>query len=228
MLVCPECRNENPEAAKFCTRCGRTLTDTESTLRRIERREETGEGIDIPPPKQANPLFGILGIVAVGLTIVVIGAWWLLRPNPCEGKQASPQFPYCLEVPRGWEQATEEIGGGQQADTYAPPSGDAAILVVAEQVQPGTDTTAYAETHRSQEEAGGLFPGPLEQLDVAGTEAVSWEVTTTTEGGTVVHQLQVALVRGGTGWVITYVGNEESFPRDRDLFQQVLETWSFQ
>src|SRR5918996_1215491 len=227
MLVCPECRNENPEAAKFCTRCGRGLDAAEATYRRLERREGADE-IDIEVPKPPNPLRGILGIVAVIVAVLAVGAWWLLRPNPCEGKQASPQFPYCLEVPRGWEQATEEIGGGQQADTYAPPSGDAAILVVAEQVQPGTETTAYAETHRSQEEAGGLFPGPIEQIDVAGTDAVSWEVTTTTEGGTVVHQLQVAMVRGGSGWGITYVGNEEGFPRDRDLFQQVLETWRFQ
>jgi hypothetical protein len=227
MLVCPECRNENPEAAKFCTRCGRALNATETALRRLERREPTDE-IDIAVPKPPNPVWGILGIVAAAITVLAVGAWWLLRPNPCEGKQASPQFPYCVEIPTGWEQATEEIGEGQQADTYAPPSGDAAILVVAEQVQSGTDTSAYAENQRNREEAGGLFPGPIERLDVAGHEAVSWEVTTTTQGGTVVHQLQVALVRGGTGWVITYVGNEESFPRDRDLFQQVLETWSFQ
>ena len=226
MLVCPECRNENPEQAKFCTRCGRSLAATESALRRLERREGAEEGIDIPIPELPNPLFGILGIVTVTVVAIVFGAWWLLRPTPCDGKQPSDQFAYCLEVPTGWDQATEEIGG-QQADTYSPPSGDAFILVVAEQVEPGTDTTAYAETHRDREEAGGLFPGPVEHLDVGGLEAVSWEVSSTTEGGTVVHQLQVALVRGGTGWVITYAGNEESFGRDRDVFHQVLQSWSF-
>ena len=227
MLVCPECRNENPEHAKFCTRCGRTLTAMESSLRRLERRTETDEVIDIPAPKPPNPLMGILGMVAVAVTVVAVGAWWLLRPNPCEGKQASSQFPYCLQVPSGWEQATEQIEG-QEADTYQPPSGDALILVQAEQVQPGTDTPAYAEFHRGQQEAGGLFPTPLEHLDVGGEEAVSWEVTSTTEGGTQLHQLQVALVRGQTGWVITYAGNEQSYPRDRDVFQQVLGSWSFQ
>jgi hypothetical protein len=226
MLVCPECRNENQEGAKFCTRCGGSLTAADSTLRRIERREEPPEGIDIPTPKLPSPVFGILGIVAIVVAAVALGTWWLLRPNPCEGKEASDQFPYCLQVPNGWEQATEEIGG-QQADTYSPPEGDAFILVQAEQVESGTDSAAYAETHRDREESGGLFPSPVEHLDVGGEEAVSWEVSSTTEGGTVVHQLQVALVRGGTGWVITFAGNEESFGRDRDIFHQVLQSWSF-
>lgn len=226
MLVCPECRNENPEEAKFCTRCGRSLSATDSSLRRLARREETEEGIDIPVRKLPSPIFGIIGLVAVLVAGVGVGTWWLLRPNPCEGKQASSQFPYCVEVPAGWEQATEEIGG-QQADTYSPPSGDAFVLVVVEQVQPGTDTPDYAETHRDREEAGGLFPGPVEETDVGGQEAVSWEVTSTTENGTVVHQLQVALVHSGTGWVITFAGNEESYGRERDVFHQILGSWSF-
>jgi hypothetical protein len=227
MLVCPDCRTENPEEAKFCTRCGRSMAAAESALRRLERRVEPGEGMDVPKPKPPNPLFGILGLVSVAVAVVAVGTWWLLRPNPCEGKEASDQFPYCLEVPSGWEQATEEIGG-QGADTYSPPSGDAFILVQAEQVQSGVDSTGYAETHREREEAGGLFPGPVEHLDVGGQEAVSWEVSSTTEGGTVVHQLQVALVNGETGWIITFAGNEESFGRDRDAFHQVLQSWSFQ
>lgn len=225
MLVCPECRNENPEAAKFCTRCGRALDAGESVIRRVERRE-SGQEIDIPTPKPPSRLVGILGAAAIALTVLGVGTWWLLRPNPCEGKEHSDQFPYCLQVPTGWEQATEEIGG-QQADTYSPPEGDAFILVQAEEVQPGMDSSGYAETHREREEAGGLFPSPVENLDVGGEEAVSWEVSSTTEGGTVVHQLQVALVRGGTGWVITFAGNEESFGRDRDVFHQVLQSWSF-
>jgi zinc-ribbon domain len=227
MLVCPECRNENPEEAKFCTWCGRSLAAAETALRRFKRREDSDEGIEIAIPKLPNPLFSILGVVVAALIAVGVGAWYLTRPNPCEGKQASDQFPYCLELPSGWDQATEDLEG-QQADTYSPPSGDALILVQAEQVQPGMDTQAYAEAHRDRQEAGGLFPGPLEHADVGGLEAISWEVTTTTEAGTALHQLQVALVRAGTGWVINYVGNEESYPRDRDLFQQVLETWSFQ
>jgi len=226
MLVCPECRNENPEEAKFCTRCGRSLVAAETALRRLKRREDSDEGIDIAIPKGPNPLFGILGFVVAALIAVGGGAWYLTRPNPCEGKQASDQFPYCLEVPSGWDQATEEIGG-QQADTYSPPSGDAFILVQAEQVQPGTDTGGYAETHRDREEAGGLFPGPIENLAVGGQDAASWEVTSTTEAGTIVHQLQVALVKGGTGWVITFAGNEDSFGRHRDVFHQVLRSWSF-
>jgi zinc ribbon protein len=226
MVVCPECRSDNPEEAKFCTRCGQSLIATESTIRRVVRREGVEEGIDIPTPKLPSPLFGIAVIAALLVATVGVGVWYFLRPNPCAGKLSSSQFPYCVTLPTGWEQATEEISG-QQADAYSAPSGDAVVLVVAEQVEPGVKTTAYAETHRTREESGGLFPGPVEELAVGGQDAVSWEVTATIENGTVVHQLRVALVQGQTGWVITFVGNEESYGRDRDLFHQILRSWSF-
>lgn len=226
MLVCPECRNENPEEAKFCTRCGRSMAATDTPMRRLQPREEGEEGIDIPVPKRPSPLVGIIMMVAVAVAAVAVGAWWLLRPNPCEGKRASSQFPYCVALPSGWNPATEEIGG-QRADTYSPRTGESIILVVVEQVESGTNTSEYAQSERDREESSGLFPGPVEEVDVDGQEAMSWEVTSTTESGTVVHQLQVALVRSGTGWVITFAGNEDSYGRHRDIFNSLLRSWSF-
>jgi hypothetical protein len=226
MVVCPECRNDNAEEAKFCTRCGHSLTAADSTIRRVARREGTVEGLDIPIPKQPSPVFGIAVIAALVLASVGAGVWYFLRPDPCAGKLPSSQFPYCVVLPTGWDQATEQIDG-QQADTYSPPAGESIILVVVQQVESGTDTSAYAQLERDREESNGLFPGPVEEMLVGGQEAVSWEVTNTTEGGIVVHQHRVALVRGATAWAITFAGNEESYGRDRDVFHQVLRSWSF-
>jgi hypothetical protein len=227
MLVCPECRTENPEQAKFCTRCGRSLTDADSALRRLERREDTGEGIDIPVPKPPNPLFAIVAIVLVTVAAVTVGTWWLLRPNPCEGKLASSRFPYCLQIPARWERAGATFDE-QSADAYAPPIGDPFILVFAEQVEPGTDTSVYARSQREIIASNGFFPSPLEQTQVDGQEAFSWEVSTKAENGASRHELWVALVRGEIGWAIHYAGTEESYSRDRDVFDRVLRSWSFQ
>jgi hypothetical protein len=227
MLVCSECRTENPEQAKFCTRCGRSLTDADSALRRLQRREDTGEGIDIAVPKPPNPLFAIVAIVLVTVAAVTVGAWWLLRPNPCEGKLASSRFPYCLEIPARWERAGATFNE-QQADAYAPRTGDPFILVFAEQVEPGTDTSAYARSRREIMASNGLFPTPLEQIEVGGQEAFSWEVDTTAENGAPHHEFLVVLVRGEIGWAIHFAGTEPRYSQHRGVFDRVLRSWSFQ
>src|SRR3970040_2376703 len=45
MLVCPSCRTENPEGARFCNACGTTLGQTEE--RRKERKLPTALFADL-------------------------------------------------------------------------------------------------------------------------------------------------------------------------------------
>lgn len=226
MVVCPECRNDNPEESKFCTRCGHSLTTTDSTIRRSVRREGAEDGIDMPAPKPPNPLFAMVAIIVVGLTALTVGTWWLLRPNPCEGKLASPRFPYCLQIPEEWERARATFEE-QPADAYQPPTGTPLILVFAEQVEPGTDTSSYARTKRELLSTIGIFPSPMEQTEVGGEDAFTWEWTTTGENGAPRHSTQIVLVRGQIGWAIHFAGDDESYTQDQDLFQQVLRSWSF-
>lgn len=226
MLVCPQCRHDNPEEARFCTQCGGSLEPTATSLRSVERTRPVEDDIDIAPPRRASPLPGILTLVALVLLGVGAATWYVLRPNPCAGKFTSDQYPYCVALPEGWEDGQQQVGGGQ-ADTFFPTSRDAYILVQAQQVNSGTDTRAFAEQQRDSEEAGGLFPGPLREVRVGGQVAVAWEVTLPTESGIVIRQLEVAMVRGGTGWVITFAGTDESYEREQPDFEQVLESWSF-
>src|SRR5688572_30440558 len=148
MLVCPTCRGENGEDARFCTRCGRSLSVEEASRLGPRRREERPEAFDIPPPKVSSPVPGIVTLALLVALAGGVGAWWILRPNPCEGKFTSPRFPYCLELPSGWRDGTEQIQGAE-ADTYAPQDFDPVVLVIAEPSQPGASTRAFADAQRA-------------------------------------------------------------------------------
>src|SRR5918996_534022 len=101
MLVCPNCRQENPEEAQFCTVCGRTLAPDIAGLERPVRREQRPDAFEIPAPKPPSPLPGIITLAVVAVGIGIIGVWLALRPNPCAGKFTSDRYPYCVAIPSG-------------------------------------------------------------------------------------------------------------------------------
>jgi hypothetical protein len=226
MLVCPNCRRENPEEAQFCTVCGRSLAPDVAGQERPIRREERTDAFEIPAPKLPSPVPGIITLAAVAVGIGVLGFWLLLRPNPCEGKFTSDRYPYCVVIPEGWRESAQEIGG-TTADAYRPQTEGAVVLVVAEEVDSGTNTDAYAEVYRDNQEQGGLFPGPSRHIKIGGSEAVVWEITGTTEEGTSVRQRQATVVRDGMGWVITFAGATDGYQEHRPLFDGMLQSWAW-
>jgi hypothetical protein len=226
MLVCPVCRVENLEEARFCTNCGRTLEPHEISLRGLARREGEGALIDFPPPKHPSPVPGIIGLVVIGLVVVGAGAWFLLRPDPCAGKFASTQFPYCMAVPRGWE-GTQQVIQDTPADAFAPRTELPVVVVTAGNTQPGMDSQAYADAQRQALEADGLFPSPIEQDEVAGSDALAWETTTTDTDGTVLRERRITLVRDGQGWIILLVSSQQDYRQALSQFHNMLETWSW-
>jgi hypothetical protein len=226
VLVCPVCRVENLEEARFCTSCGRTLEPQEISLRGITRREGESALIDFPPPKHPSPVPGIVGLVLIGLVVVGAGALFLLRPDPCAGKFASTQFPYCMAVPRGWE-GTQQTIQDTPADAFAPRAELPVVVVTAGNTQPGMDSQAYADAQRQALEADGLFPSPIEQDEVAGSEALAWETTTTDTDGTVLRERRITLVRDGQGWIILLVSSQQDYRQALSQFHNMLETWSW-
>jgi hypothetical protein len=226
MLVCPNCRRENLEEAQFCSYCGRSLAPETSGLGRPAKREQAEDAFDLPVPKPPSAVPGIVTLVALVVGLGGLGTWFALRPNPCEGKFTSDQYPYCVTVPQGWREGTQQIGE-TRADAFRPQTEGAVVLVVAEEVEPGTNTEAYAEVYRDNQEEGGLFPGPVQRVDVGGTEAVAWEITGTTEEGTSVRQRQLTVVRDGRGWLITFAGAVDGYRQHRPLFDGMLDSWAW-
>ena len=226
MLVCPNCRQENPEEAQFCTVCGRNLAPDVAGLERPVRREQRPDAFEIPAPKPPSPLPGIITLAVVAVGIGLIGVWLALRPNPCAGKFTSDRYPYCVAIPEGWGEGAQEIGG-TTADAYRPQTEGAVVLVVAEEVDSGTNTEAYAEVYRDNQEQGGLFPGPARRFNIGGSEGVVWEITGTTEEGTSVRQRQLTVVRDGMGWVITFAGATDGYQEHRPLFDGMLQSWAW-
>jgi hypothetical protein len=226
MLVCPACRRDNPEEAQFCTFCGRTLAPEASVVGRSVRREDRTETFDIPVPKPPSPLAGIITLVALVVAVGGLATWFAFRPNPCEGKFTSDRFPYCVSIPQGWSEGAQEIGG-TTADAYRPQTEGAVVLVVAEEVDPGINTEAYAEVYRDTQEEGGLFPGPSRRVEIGGSEGVVWEITGTTDEGTSVRQRQLTVVRDGMGWVITFAGAADGFNEHRQFFDGMVQSWAW-
>lgn len=226
MLVCPECRNENPEDSRFCIHCGRSVEPQAGAPVRRPEGERDRELFELPVPKRRSPVPAILGLAVVAVVAGGLWTWSALRPNLCEGKFASDLAPYCLVVPAGWEDRVQEVGG-QSADTFAPGTGEAAVIVQSEAVPSRVDALGYADSVKEFLEGRGLFPSPDQRVDVAGTAGTAWDVSETSDTGTTIHQRLVVVLQGGRGWIITFAGNDETFSSHRTAFEQMLETWSW-
>jgi hypothetical protein len=235
VLVCPQCRGENPEEARFCSRCGRALEPLHTAVVSRPRPEEGATELDVPPPKRPSPLPGVLALVVLGLALVGGTAWWLLRSeptstaaDPCQGKFRSPLNPYCVEVPPGWTGRTIRTTTGA-LDTFRPSeeSPDVGVVVQAGSVVPGVTTGIYAQDIRSTQEAVGLSLTPVRATRLDGEIAVVWDFTARGQTGELIQQRHVVVVRGDLGWRITLTGEPEKVDEATVPFSELLSTWRF-
>ncbi|HJV05355.1 MAG TPA: zinc-ribbon domain-containing protein [Actinomycetota bacterium] len=237
MLVCPNCRGENPEEARFCSRCGRTLEPTHAVLLSRPQTDESTTELDVPPPKKPSPVPGIIALVVLGLALAGGGLWWLLRPDPttaarpdaCRGRSfQSPLNPYCVEVPEGWTGQTVRTSTGA-LDTFEPEAEASNVLVAvrAGSVVPGVTTAIYAQEIRSTQETVGLSLTPVRAIRVGGEIAAVWDFTARDQAGELIQQRHVVMVRGDLGWRITMTGQPPEFEEAIPPFIQLLSTWRF-
>ena len=81
-------------------------------------------------------------IVGVG---VVVGAFVLLRPDPCGGTNfESENFGYCIVVPEGWEAGPAQFGADVTLDQFAPPTGSATVVVEAVDLETGVGLNQWS------------------------------------------------------------------------------------
>lgn len=227
MLVCPNCRNDNPEEAQVCRVCGRSLEPVGMALRRPEGAERA-EDLDVAPPKPPGAWPGILLLVALVVGIVAAGVWYGVRPEPCQGKFVSSLYGYCMEIPEGWTGGSVRTPIGA-TDRFRTRDEGAVVHVRSGEVAPGVNTAQYAQGFRSTEEAAGLSVGPTQSVAV-GEEStgLAWEASGEVPELGLVRQREVVVVRGTEGWRITLFGTLESFDEARLALNVMLNTWSWQ
>ena len=234
MLVCPSCRSDNQEEARFCTACGRSLEPEEGALLRTPRREVRDEP-DEPARRPASSLPAALVLAVVLALGGGLGAWWAFRPEaapptPCRGKDfVSRVYPYCMEVPEGWEGGTTRTVTGV-FDRFTPERTQDAVEMEVRvgTVLPGVNTATFAQEFRTSQETQGLQVSDVRALVVGGDQGVTWTASGRGDGGELVHQRQVVLVRGGLSWRASLTGEANAYDEAFPLFIQMLSSVEFE
>jgi hypothetical protein len=227
LLVCPNCRNENAEDARFCQVCGRGLDPAAAPRRGQRERAEGTADLDVPPPRSGSVLPLILTLATVGVAVAVFSIWYGSRPNPCEGKFSSALFGYCAEIPEGWRGGSQ-VDVPENIDQFSPSQDDAVTWVrVREIVDPATQTQQYAQQFRTSQEAEGLDPSRVEVVPLDGEQALAWEVTVPSQDGDPLRIREVVIVREDGAWRITLAATETSYPDARVGFEELLSTWTW-
>lgn len=228
MLVCPNCRNENPEEAQVCRVCGRSLEPVGMSMRRPEGAERPDEDLDVAPPNPPSGWPGIVLVVALVVGIVAAGVWYGVQPEPCQGKFVSSLYGYCMEIPEGWTGGSVRTPVGA-ADRFQTGDEGAVVHVRSGEVAPGVNTAQYAQGFRSFAEAQGLSVGPTQAVAVGeeGT-GLAWDASGPIAEPGLVRQREVVVVRGTEGWRITLVGTLDAFDEARLALNVMLNTWSWQ
>ncbi len=227
MLVCPSCRSDNLEDAEFCTTCGRSLSPDEASVVAPGRREPAELEIDVPPPKPRSRVPGLVALAAILFAGLGAVTWFALRPNPCAGKFSSERFPYCVAVPQGWQGVPVDVQG-MPVDQFTPTNEGPIVFVHAASAPDGADTQSYARALHANLQESGLLPTAPRPLEIAGDEALVWDVTksdATTESFIV--ERRIALVRDGMSWDIVIFGKESALERALPTFQRMLDTWAW-
>lgn len=228
MIVCPACRHVNEEEARVCARCGGSLEPGPVVLLPQRRTGPPPPIPEVPKPKPPSPWRAVVIIGGVVLAAAAAGAFWLLRPDPCEGTNfASPAFGYCLTVPEGWIAEPARFGADVQLDQFSPPRDAATVIVDSTDLQRGTTLEGWAAFVRNRDVEAGLTPGPASETTVGGVPARQWDLTTTSDAGTSYRMREVVLVRDEVGWRISLSDTADGFEVSQAAFRRMLDSFRF-
>ena len=229
MLVCPTCRNENLEDANFCRVCGRSLEPAGAYMRRMDRRDDVEPALDLPPPRTGRPWLAVAFVVAVAVAAATWGLFSATQPDPCRGRYSSALFPYCAEIPQGWDGGSA-LDGTETIDRFVRDTQEpeAVTNVRVEQIiDPTVQTEQYAQQFRTSQEAGGLDPGTPQQVELDGEPALAWDYTIegTSEADPPLLVREVIVVRPEGAWRITLIATDDAYQEARIAFEEMLDSW---
>jgi hypothetical protein len=228
MIVCPACRHVNDEEARVCARCGGSLEPGPIALMPPRRAEGPSPILEIPKPQPPSPWRAVAIVAALVGLLAGAGAYWLLRPDPCEGTNfASPAFGYCLTVPEGWTAEPARVGQDVVLDQFAPPRDAATVIVDATDLQRGATLEGWATFVRDRDVEAGLTPGPATETTVGGEPARQWDLTATSDAGTSYRMREVVVVRDEVGWRISLSDTADGFEVSQAAFRRMLDSFRF-
>ena len=229
MLVCPSCREENLEDARFCRVCGRSLEPVAGYARRLERPEDEEDLFDMPTPRRARPWLAAAALVVVALGVAGWGIVAASSPDPCSGRYSSAVFPYCTRIPQGW-QGSPDLDGAEVVDRFVRTADGESPQAVAEVrvedvLDPSVQTQQYAQQYRVSQVQDGIDPGTPSVVTIDGEEAIAWSYTVESEQGPPLHVRDVLLIRPEGAWLIELIAADEVQLEARVAFERLLEGW---
>ena len=228
MIVCPNCRNVNPEEAQVCANCGRTLEPGPSHLGGARRSPGERPSMEVRPLPQRSTRKSVALLAVVAGVVVGFVAFRLLRTDPCDGRDfTSDLYGYCVNVPAGWE-----AGQAQREDVafdrFSPAAGTTTVLVeVVDLYQPGSDATSFASVVRQKEQAAGFDPGAPREDSIGGEPARIWDTTYTDDRGQTFKMTEAVVVRDELGWRIAFSDSAAAYTGNAGEFQNLLDSWRF-
>ena len=219
MLVCPSCRETNPEGAIVCEHCGADMKARAA----LRGRRSTPPDIEIPPRKQSPRWVPMTVFALVVVGVAALAVWLGIRPQACDGKFSSSQFSYCLAVPRGWTASSATIGS-VSVDQFAH-GGTTTAVVMSVPLRSGATIETYAELARDQAMQKGVRPGPTQSIRLDGQPALEWTISAA--GDVSFRGIEVVAVVDDTGWTVQLDDAVSTFGDDAAPFRSMLSSWHF-
>jgi hypothetical protein len=192
----------------------------------IRREDVTAHELPTPTPAVPKVWPRVVAAAVLLLAGGAFGVWLLLRPQPCDGKFSSDRFSYCVAVPDGWSSQPATIGS-VPVDEFVRSGEDATVVVIAFNLRPGTDLTAYATAARDRDRQAGLLPGAITPARLGDSPALKWELLAAGENTASFRAIEVVSVHDSVGWTLQLDGTIPSFTRHIGALNTMLGSWTF-
>lgn len=171
----------------------------------------------------------VLAMVGVAFGVFALLTWVVGGPASCgEGDFSSDRFGYCIGVPSGWEvvAATDENDPTtRDTDRFQQPGAAGTILITAVPLAPGQDLEGFASAVRSLDEGAGWDVGEMSTIEVAGQDAVTFDIAAGQTGAT--RSREVVFVTDKFAWRVQLADDQTNFDASTRALDELLTSWVF-